>query len=84
MFVFVRCRLTYRNFRGLKMNLSTVRSYGKAIKVGSKYVYQTVPRILTIWLDLAEDEEASKRESFKKLNEVVSKVIKDSPVYKVQ
>lgn len=66
------------------MNLSTVRSYGKAIKVGSKYVYQTVPRILTIWLDLAEDEEASKRESFKKLNEVVSKVIKDSPVYKVQ
>ena len=66
------------------MNLSTVKSYGKAIKVGSKYVYQTVPRILTIWLDLAEDEEGSKRESFKKLNEVVSKVIKDSPVYKVQ
>ncbi len=66
------------------MNQSTVRSYAKAIRAGSKYVYQTVPRILTIWLDLAEDEEANKRDQFKKLNDIVSKVIKDSPAYKVQ
>lgn len=66
------------------MNHYTVKSYGKAIKMGSKYVYQTVPRILTIWLDLAEDEEANKREQFKRLNEAASKVIKESPAYKVQ
>ncbi|KAK2465988.1 hypothetical protein APHAL10511_001629 [Amanita phalloides] len=83
--------------RGLKMNLSTVRSYAKAIKVGSKYVYQTVPRVLTIWLDLAERQvndgkeglsdaqakDVREREAlFKKVNDIVAKVIKDSPVYK--
>ncbi|KAF8329612.1 hypothetical protein F5887DRAFT_1183719 [Amanita rubescens] len=68
--------------RGLKMNQSTVKSYAKAIKAGSKYVYQTVPRILTIWLDLAEDEEANKRDQFKKLNEIVSRAIRELPAYK--
>ncbi|KAF8331537.1 hypothetical protein F5887DRAFT_1286899 [Amanita rubescens] len=68
--------------RGLKMNQSTVKSYAKAIKAGSKYVYQTVPRILTIWLDLAEDEEANKRDQFKKLNEIVFKAIRELPAYK--
>lgn len=68
--------------RGLKMNLSTVRSYAKAIKVGSKYIYQTVPRILTIWLDLGEDQKAAGSEPFRKLNEVVAKVTKDTPAYK--
>jgi serine/threonine-protein kinase ATR len=65
------------------MNLSTVRSYAKAIRVGSKYVYQTVPRILTIWLDLGEDRKVAGSDAFKKINEAVAKVTKETPAYKV-
>lgn len=36
------------------MNVFTVRAYVTAIRLGSKYAYQTIPRILTIWLDLGE------------------------------
>ncbi|KAF8622078.1 hypothetical protein AX15_007222 [Amanita polypyramis BW_CC] len=68
--------------RGLKMNLSTVRSYAKALKVGSKYVYQTVPRILTIWLDLGEDKKLAAQDPFKKLNDTVARVIKECPAFK--
>lgn len=64
------------------MNLYTVRSFAKAIKFGSKYVYQTVPRLLTIWLDLGEDRGIAGGEVFKKLNELVARAITDTPVYK--
>jgi serine/threonine-protein kinase ATR len=39
------------------MNLYTARSYVTAIRLGSKYAYQTIPRILTIWLDMGEEVE---------------------------
>ncbi|KAJ7098650.1 hypothetical protein B0H15DRAFT_771712 [Mycena belliarum] len=68
--------------RGMRMNASTVKSYSRAIKHGSKYVYQTVPRLLTIWLDLGEDRRTATQETFRKLNEIVAKIIKDAPVYK--
>ncbi|KAG5648746.1 hypothetical protein DXG03_000093 [Asterophora parasitica] len=68
--------------RGMKMNLYTVRSFAKAIKFGSKYVYQTVPRLLTIWLDLGEEKNMAGTDVFKKLNDNVAKAIKESPVYK--
>ncbi|KAJ7156082.1 hypothetical protein C8R43DRAFT_884346 [Mycena crocata] len=68
--------------RGIRMNFSTVKSFARAIKYGSKYIYQTVPRLLTIWLDLGEDRKMSQQETFTKLNEVVAKIIKDAPVYK--
>jgi serine/threonine-protein kinase ATR len=70
-------------FRGLRMNLYTVRFFAKAIKFGSKYVYQTVPRLLTIWLDLGENGTLAGNDAFKKLNEAVAKAIKETPVYKV-
>ena len=66
------------------MNLYTVRSFAKAIRFGSKYVYQTVPRLLTIWLDLGEDRNTAGTDVFKKLNDVVAKAIKEAPVYKVK
>lgn len=73
--------------RGLRMNFFTVKAYAKAIKFGSKYVYQTVPRLLTIWLDSGEDNHPSKNsgnmEFFEKLNDVVSRAIQEVPVYKV-
>ncbi|KAK1226693.1 hypothetical protein PQX77_010337 [Marasmius sp. AFHP31] len=68
--------------RGLKMNHYTVKSYAKAIKLGSKYVYQTVPRLLTLWLDMGENERIAAHEVYAKINEVVSRAIKDSPMFK--
>ncbi|KAF7326051.1 hypothetical protein MKEN_00456000 [Mycena kentingensis (nom. inval.)] len=68
--------------RGLRMSFSTVKSFARAIRNGSKYVYQTVPRLLTIWLDLGENAKNVQVETLRKLNEVVSKVIRDAPVYK--
>lgn len=65
------------------MNLYTVRSFAKAIKLGSKYVYQTVPRLLTIWLDLGDDRAIAGTDVFKSLNETVSTAIADCPAYKV-
>ncbi|KAF8638618.1 hypothetical protein AX17_002159 [Amanita inopinata Kibby_2008] len=68
--------------RGLKMNMCTVRSYAKAIRAGSKFVYQTIPRILTIWLDLGEDKRTAGTDVFRKINDVVARVTRDSPAYK--
>ncbi|KAJ7688699.1 hypothetical protein B0H17DRAFT_938064 [Mycena rosella] len=68
--------------RGMRMNSSTVKSYARAIKFGSKYVYQTVPRLLTIWLDLGEDRKLATQETFRRLNDIVAKIIKEAPVYK--
>jgi len=65
------------------MNLNTIRYYSKAIKAGSKYVYQTVPRLLTLWLDLGEDDPDLKMESNQKINQEVSKAIEAIPTYKV-
>ena len=65
------------------MNHYTVRFFAKAIKYGSKYVYQTVPRLLTIWLDLGEDMKLRNSDVFKKLNETVARAIKEIPPYKV-
>lgn len=68
--------------RGIKMNLYTVRSFAKAIKLGSKYVYQAIPRLLTIWLDLGEVSATANLDDFKRLNDIVAKAIKEAPVYK--
>ncbi|KAI9000757.1 hypothetical protein BD414DRAFT_405932 [Trametes punicea] len=68
--------------RGMKMNFQTIRSFTRAIRYGSKYIYQTVPRVLTIWLDLAEDERACASEIFQKINEEVGRAIRSAPVYK--
>jgi serine/threonine-protein kinase ATR len=33
----------------------TVQNYLSALKFGVKYIYRTMPRLLTIWLDLGEN-----------------------------
>jgi serine/threonine-protein kinase ATR len=71
------------NHRGTKMNLHTVKCFAKAIVCGSKYVYQTVPRLLTIWLDMGENVTAANTDVFRKLNHSVAIAIKTAPVYKV-
>jgi hypothetical protein len=71
------------NYSGTKMNLHTVKCFSKAIVCGSKYVYQTVPRLLTIWLDMGENVTPAITEVFRKLNNYVATAIKTAPVYKV-
>lgn len=66
------------------MCLQTVRSYTKAMKYGSKYIYQTVPRLLTLWLDLGEDEDVAKNDTYTKINQEVKRVCDSVPAYKVK
>jgi serine/threonine-protein kinase ATR len=61
----------------------TVRSFSKAVIHGSKFVYQTVPRLLTIWLDLGENKATAQHETFKKMTDNIAKSIREAPVYKV-
>lgn len=70
--------------RGMKMNFQTVRCFVRAIRYGSKYIYQTLPRVLTIWLDLAEDPRTNSGDIFKKINDEVNRAIKTAPTYKVR
>ena len=65
------------------MNLHTVKCFARAIVCGSKYVYQTVPRLLTIWLDMGENVTPTVADVFRKLNNYVSTAIRTAPVYKV-
>ena len=50
-------RLTNRSGIFRQANLATYahhicRNYGKALTYGTRYIYQTLPRLLTLWLDL--------------------------------
>lgn len=67
-----------------KIRVLAVRSFMKAIKYGSKFTYQSVPRLLTIWLDMGEDKELRKTESFIKVMAEVNRILPDIPAYKVR
>lgn len=71
--------------RGIRMNFQTIKCYGKAIRYGSKYIYQTVPRLLTLWLDMGEAPQDTelKREILGRVNGEVSKAIRIVPMYQV-
>ncbi|KAL5508165.1 hypothetical protein ACEPAH_5783 [Sanghuangporus vaninii] len=71
-----------RSTQGPRMNLFTVKSYATAIRLGSKYAYQTIPRLLTIWLDMGEDDGFATCDQFIKINEEVQRAITRTPVYK--
>ncbi|KAH9948812.1 hypothetical protein B0H21DRAFT_777700 [Amylocystis lapponica] len=68
--------------RGTRMNLSTVRSFAKAARYGSKYIYQTIPRLLTLWLDMGEDSRIIKTDVFARVNQEIGSAIKNVPAYK--
>lgn len=67
---------------GVKMNMYTVRHYSRSIRLGSKYIYHTVPRLLTLWLDNGEDRAIAGMDSFHKINELISGAIKEIPAFK--
>jgi serine/threonine-protein kinase ATR len=35
----------------------TVKNFAEAMQHGNKYIYQAMPRMLTIWLDMGEHPE---------------------------
>jgi serine/threonine-protein kinase ATR len=66
------------------MSVQTVKNFIKAIRFGSKFVYQTVPRLITLWLDAGEEPLVKDTEWADKINKDVSSSLKHIPVYKVQ
>ncbi|KAG8694478.1 serine/threonine-protein kinase M1, partial [Ceratobasidium sp. 395] len=42
--------------KGPTTNVFTCKYYVEAMRHGSKYIFQTLPRLLTIWLDMAQSE----------------------------
>ncbi|EAU84196.2 atypical/PIKK/ATR protein kinase [Coprinopsis cinerea okayama7 len=68
--------------RRLKMNMHMLRNYSRATRYGTKFIYQTIPRLLTVWLDNGEDKNIFGTDVFNKMNEVVASAIKDIPAYK--
>ena len=69
---------------GLRMRLSTIRCFTKAMKYGNKFIYQTVPRLLTIWLDMGEDPTVRSDEGFTKITAEISRAINGVPAFKVR
>jgi hypothetical protein len=69
---------------GLRMRLSTIRCFTKAMKFGNKFIYQTVPRLLTIWLDMGEDSTVRSDDNFTKITAEISRAISSAPAFKVR
>ncbi|KAG2115849.1 uncharacterized protein F5147DRAFT_751291 [Suillus discolor] len=68
--------------RGIKMNFQTIKCFTEAAAYGNKFVYQTVPRLLTLWLDMGERKVTAEHPLFDKINNVVASSIDSIPVYK--
>ena len=69
--------------------------YGETLRFGNKFIYQSMPRLLSLWLDfgaemsdpvpssgkLASSERASSKKTLDNLNATVSKLTKELPPY---
>lgn len=64
------------------MNAHTVRNYARAVGLGSKYVYQAIPRMLTLWLDIGENPRTSNHHVFAKTHTAVCQAVDSVPAYK--
>jgi len=54
------------------------------MKYGNKFIYQTVPRLLTIWLDMGEDSTVRSDENFTKITAEIPRAINGVPAFKVR
>lgn len=66
------------------MNAHTVRNYARAVGLGSKYVYQAIPRMLTLWLDIGENPRAASHSIFAKIQAAICQAVDNVPAYKVR
>lgn len=72
-------------YRGMKMKLSTIRFFTQAIIHGNKYIYQTLPRVLTLWLDMGDKgaNESKDKAMTTRATSEISRIYDAVPVYKV-
>jgi serine/threonine-protein kinase ATR len=68
---------------GIKMNFQTIKCFTEAATYGNKFVYQTIPRLLTLWLDIGKRKVSAENLLFDRINSVVASSIDSIPVYKV-
>ncbi len=66
------------------MVLFIIRAYASAIRAGNKYTFQTIPRLITLWLDIGEDSQLSQNDQFSTINSEVLAAVQTTPVYKVR
>lgn len=43
--------------RRLMSRVQTVKLFSRSLELGTKFIYQAMPRMLTIWLEAGEDPE---------------------------
>jgi hypothetical protein len=66
------------------MNINTIKCFGESIAHGDKYIYQTVPRLLTLWLDMGEyHKENEQHKPTRRATAFLVKHIREVPAYKV-
>ena len=70
--------------RGIRMNAHIVKNYAKAVGLGSKYVYQAIPRMLTLWLDLGENPKTATHPVFARIHGAICQAVESVPAYKVR
>jgi len=58
-----------------------VKNYGLCLRAGSKYVFQALSRMLTIWLDYGGRTEGQRSETFAKLNKNIETFINELPAF---
>ncbi|KAI8818829.1 uncharacterized protein EV422DRAFT_536978 [Fimicolochytrium jonesii] len=73
------------------LSFAVCRQYGRALTYGTRYIYQTLPRLLTIWLEMGyvpgtgdENENSSKDPRvarFHQISRLVRKLIEKVPAY---
>lgn len=66
------------------MHAHTVRNYAKAVGLGSKYVYQAIPRMLTLWLDFGENPKTTTHPVFLKIHGAINQAMESVPAYKAR
>ncbi|EKM59861.1 uncharacterized protein PHACADRAFT_181804 [Phanerochaete carnosa HHB-10118-sp] len=67
----------------LVMNQQTVKDLLQACETGSKYINQALPRLLTLFLNVGDDDEAAYQSSqFKTMTKLMVKAIRTIPMYK--
>ncbi|KAI0032945.1 hypothetical protein K488DRAFT_78188 [Vararia minispora EC-137] len=72
----------YKTSLGLKLLNATARCFLKALRYGSKFTYQMVPRLLMIWMDMGEETRVASSETYRKMCAEISRAIPDIPAYK--
>lgn len=62
-----------------ELKVVMVHHFGKSLMYGCEYIYQTVPRMLSIWLDLGERVDTEEKlQALLKLNKIIRKI--ESPL----